>query len=150
MEFRRLLDTPPAGLAFVDLTQTVYNTLIESMAGDKRSVKEWLDRERRGKQDELGYRPASPLERLLIDAVVLSWLRYLELERRYSSVMAGSVTLTVGDFWEKRLTAAQRRYLRAIDALARVRRLALPSIQVNIAAQQVNQLNSGGSAGLSG
>ena len=47
--------------------------------------------------------------------------------------------------WEKRLSANQRRYFRAIETLARVRKLAsrTPEIlQVNIAEQQVNQVTS--------
>jgi hypothetical protein len=75
---------------------------------------------------------------------VLAWLRCVDVERRYSDILGESVTLAVGDFWERRLTMAQRRYLRALETLARVRRLALPAVQVNIGAQQVNQLNTGG------
>ena len=43
--------------------------------------------------------------------------------------------------WEKRLNAAQRRFLRACESLARIRKMKLPPMQINIAQQQVNQVN---------
>jgi len=39
---------------------------------------------------------------------------------------------------QRRITRSQRRYLDAILALAKVRRLALPVVQVNVAEKQVN------------
>jgi hypothetical protein len=53
--------------------------------------------------------------------------------------MAGSLSLEQGTYWEKRLSSVQRRYLRACETLARVRKLAQAApLQVNIGAQQVN------------
>jgi hypothetical protein len=62
------------------------------------------------------------------------------------TLAANSGTLEQGEYWEKRLSAAQRRYLRACETLARVRKLTLGTLalQVNIAAaggQQVNMIN---------
>ena len=39
---------------------------------------------------------------------------------------------------DRKLSAAQRRYLRACETLARVRKLRLPTLQVNIGEKQVN------------
>jgi hypothetical protein len=92
---------------------------------------------------------ASPLERLLIEQVSLCWLHLYTLEIEYTNVMHEPIPLASAEHWERRLSAAQRRYLAACDALARVRRLATPAegsaaaLQVNIAApggQQVNLL----------
>lgn len=85
------------------------------------------------------------LEELLIQQVALCWLKlaYTEWQHKYY-LTTGSTTITQCDFWERRLSAAQRRYLRACETLARVRRLQLPAVQVNIGAQQVNQVNQGG------
>jgi hypothetical protein len=49
--------------------------------------------------------------------------------------MSESIILTLGQYWEKRLSAAQRRYLRACTTLARIRKMRLPAMQVNIAAE---------------
>jgi hypothetical protein len=89
---------------------------------------------------ELGIEQASPLERLLIDQVVIAWLRWQAVEWTYQNNFEQSITLTKGIYLEKRLTAAHRRYLQAIESLARVRRLlARAPVQINIAQQQIVQ-----------
>jgi len=93
-------------------------------------------------RSDLAYASASPLERLLIQQVTLCWLNLNAVEYRHSNVMRQSITLTLGIYWEKRLSAAQRRFTRACESLARVRRLSrrIP-VQVNIAAQGGQQIN---------
>jgi hypothetical protein len=88
---------------------------------------------------ELGHGQASPLEQTLIEHVVTCWLRFQEVSHWYQNHMDKQHTLTSGEYWEKRLTAAQRRYLRAVETLARVRKLTqrMPEIQLNIAKQQI-------------
>jgi len=90
----------------------------------------------------LGHAGASPLEQLLIQQVTLCWLNLNLVEYKHSNIMKQSITLTLGIYWEKRLTAAQRRFTRACESLARVRRLSrrIP-IQVNVAAQGGQQVN---------
>ena len=87
---------------------------------------------------DLGVTDAPPLEKALISHVALCWLRLQLIEQQYSGVQAGNMTLPQGDYWERRLSAAQRRYLRAVETLARVRRLRVPALQVNIGEKQVN------------
>jgi hypothetical protein len=73
---------------------------------------------------ELGYDEASEMEQLLISHAALCWLRLGLTEIRYTSIMNQSITLTLGMYWEKRLTVAQRRFERACETLERVRLLA--------------------------
>ena len=81
------------------------------------------------------------LERLIIRQIAGCWLRLSYVEYVYGRNTAeGNFNMAQGAYWEKRVSAAQRRYLRAIETLARVRRLQLPTVQVNIGAQQVNQI----------
>jgi len=47
-------------------------------------------------------------------------------------------TIVQGDYQQRRMDRAHKRYLSAIKALALVRKLALPVLQVNIARKQVN------------
>ncbi len=56
--------------------------------------------------------------------------------------MKQSITLGLGLYWEKRLMMAQRRFTKACESLARVRRLSrrIP-VQVNIAVQGGQQIN---------
>lgn len=84
-----------------------------------------------------------PLEKLLVKQIVLCWLQLGYIEYQYNSLLTqGNTAINSANFWEQRLSAAQRRYLRALETLARVRRLNLPAVQVNIGAQQVNQVKA--------
>jgi hypothetical protein len=97
-------------------------------------------------QLELGGENPNPIERLLIQQVVISWIRLQIVDYKYTSMMNQSITLTLGRYWENRLNAAQRRHLRAVETLARVRRLLsrIPPFQVNIATQGGQQVNVAG------
>lgn len=77
-------------------------------------------------RDEMGYEQATIIERGLIEHCVLCWLRLYVTELRYEGAMK-DVTLAQGAYWEKKLSANQKRYLRAIETLARVRRLMQPA-----------------------
>lgn len=92
---------------------------------------------------DLGYDEAPLLEKLLIQQAALCWLKLNLVEMSYSGTMAQSITLTLGMYWEKRLTAAQRRFTRACETLARVRKLSrnTPALQFNIATSGGQQVN---------
>jgi hypothetical protein len=99
-------------------------------------------------KDELGYQSAPPLERLLMEQVVLCWLHLHIIQLEYTTVMNEPIPAASAGHWEKRLSAAQRRYLRACETLARIRKLArtTPALQLNIAThggQQVNLFDPG-------
>jgi hypothetical protein len=97
----------------------------------------------RAMKDDLGYPVAPPLERLLIEQVVLCWLHMYLVDLEYSTVTHKPIDHASADHWERRLSAAQRRYLRACESLARIRKLAraTPALQVNIATHGGQQLN---------
>jgi len=84
------------------------------------------------------------LEQLLIQQAALCWLKLNIVELQYSSVMKQSITLTLGMYWEKRLTTAQRRFTQACETLARVRKLSrnTPALQVNMPPRARNRLIS--------
>ncbi|HET8670083.1 MAG TPA: hypothetical protein VFM05_05485 [Candidatus Saccharimonadales bacterium] len=94
-------------------------------------------------RNELGYAGAPILEQLLIQDAALSWLKLSILELQYLHAMKQSITLTHGIYWEKRLSAAQRRFTRACETLARVRKLSrnTPALQFNIATSGGQQVN---------
>ena len=68
---------------------------------------------------------------------MLCWLHLHGVEAIYVQNMS-TFSLMQHDFYQRRLSMAQRRYLSAITALAQVRRLQAPNVQVNIAEQQLN------------
>jgi hypothetical protein len=87
----------------------------------------------------MGYDHSSHLERLLIDHIVLCWLRLYDTELRYEAALKEGMSLTLGTYWERKLSSNQHRYLRAVESLARMRKLMerTPALQVNIAQQQI-------------
>lgn len=107
------------------------------------AVKECWKQRLQGLKKDLGYDGAPMLEQLLIQQAALCWLKLNLVELSYSGTMAQSITLTLGIYWEKRLSAAQRRFTRACETLARVRKLSrnTPSLQFNIAANGGQQVN---------
>ena len=148
--FRKYLDAHPelwrvAG----DLTRAAQDNILDALFGEEwqaiiLSVKKGAEL----KRAELGYSEAPALEQLLIEHLITCWLHLQEIELRYINVTKESITLTLGDYWERRLSAAQRRYLRACETLARVRRLLRPTIQVNLAAEGGQQVNIAGDVGV--
>ena len=95
-------------------------------------------------RDALGEEEATPIECLLIDQVILCWLNLNWVQHTYAGIMAKSITLTIGVYWEKRLSTAQARYMKAIETLAKVRRLSKATpLQVNIGGQQINVAGGG-------
>jgi hypothetical protein len=81
---------------------------------------------------------SSPLERLLVNRIVLDWLHALKCEIQYQRRLNGTLSLEQAAFYDKQAERAQRRFLRAMTTLAHVRKLLSPTVQVNIAEQQVN------------
>jgi hypothetical protein len=92
---------------------------------------------------DLGYAEASTLERLLIQQVTLCWLNLNLAEYRFTNITKQSISFACGLYWEKRLSAAQRRFTRASESLARVRKLSrsTPALQFNIATSGGQQVN---------
>ena len=90
-------------------------------------------------QQDLGYADAPAIERLLIEQIGTCWLNLQVTQLMYAVATTESTTVSSADHWERRLLAAQRRYLKAIETLTQVRRRLKPdAVQLNIGAQQVN------------
>jgi hypothetical protein len=140
---RQLALATPGFLCFQNLaTQSIRTQLIEKISfGVSRAV---MLAEVDTLAKQLGYDTAPPLERLLIDHILTVRLRLIDTENRYNSIVVGnSVTLQQGQYWDALLSSAQARFLRAIETLARVRRLArnTPALQINIAQEGGKQVN---------
>lgn len=119
-----------------DLASLAERSLIKAAAGHDLLVKDAI----RVKLDHmeaefLGPAP-TPLERLLGQRIRACWLQLSYAEGIYAQM--GDLTLTEGEYFQRRMDRVQRRYLAAIKALAQVRRLLGPSVQLNVGLQQVN------------
>jgi hypothetical protein len=74
-------------------------------------------------REKLGYEGASEMEQLLISHASLCWLRLGLAEFYYSKALGSNTTFRALEHYEKALSGAQRRFTRACETLARVRRL---------------------------
>ena len=80
----------------------------------------------------------SGVERLLIDQILTCWVDASTLGSKLSAATDGKSTISLCMYYERRYSAAQTRLVRTIEALARVRKLGLPSVQINVAEKQIN------------
>jgi hypothetical protein len=100
----------------------------------REAMRRDLDRLRR----ELAGPEPTPLERLLVDRIVVCWLNATYAEAAHAQRLRGGVSFKEAEFHQRRSERAQRQLLRAVTTLATVRRLTRPVVQVNVAEQQVN------------
>lgn len=84
----------------------------------------------------------TPLETLLAERITALRFQLTHFERTYECKLnAGGLSMEASDHHTKRIERVSRQYLRAIESLAKVRRLQLPPVlvgQMNIGENQVN------------
>src|SRR5262249_45215681 len=99
-------------------------TFIEAMRSTGLT-KELYKLECKRLKQELATDKDGPLEKLLVGQVVLAWVRLSVVEQEYTCILYGTELPSIerGLYWEKRLSAAQKRFDHAAMSLARVRRL---------------------------
>lgn len=93
-------------------------------------------------RSDMNYDDADFIERGLIDNVCLCWLRLYITEFQYNEYTKNA-SLARAMFWEKALSAAQKRYLRAVETLARIRKLQQPAPNPLTLALVKQQFNAG-------
>jgi hypothetical protein len=140
---RQLAGATPGYLSFADsITQSIRSQLIEKIShGVSRA---YMLAEVDVLKKQLDYDAAPPLDRLLIDHILTVRLRLIHAENAYNTrVVNQPITLKEGEYWDNLLSSAQARFIKAIEALARVRRLArnTPALQINIASEGGKQVN---------
>lgn len=125
-----------------NLPRDAHLAMARAVAGKDLSLPEVMARRAAQIQAELEGAYASPLERLLCERVATCWLAVYLLD---------AATIVTADAqrppWriiaqhQRMRESAQRQYIDACLALARVRRLLRPPMQVNIAQAGAQQLN---------
>jgi hypothetical protein len=88
----------------------------------------------------------SPTETVLADTAATCCFAFRLHEAQYAGSVKSEagMTLAQSEHAQRRIDRAHRRLLSTVKTLATVRRLAIPALQINLARQQVNQLNTGG------
>lgn len=128
---RYLEDHPEVWNSFGDLGNLALETWLNMVAGTdhllRESVRLKVDDLRR---ELLGVAP-SPLEKLIVDRIVVTKLQLDHAEAAFGQArQISSVELKM---FERRLNGAQHRYLRSINALATLRKLTRPLLPMRSA-----------------
>ena len=87
-------------------------------------------------RSELEGEGPTPLERLLVERVVATWLQVQCYETLYAQ-NATKMSLALGEHHQRRIDRAHNRHLLAVRALAQVRKMG-SAVQINIAEKQIN------------
>lgn len=127
---RRLVEALGSPAAFLR------DSVIGNAAGKDLAVREAMARKLAKVRSELEGPDPTPLERLLAERAALCWFIVHRHEDAYMT--AKDLSLAQAEFYQRRIDKAHARFLAAVRTLAQVRKLALPALQVNIGANQVN------------
>jgi hypothetical protein len=100
------------------------------------ATKEFLKHQLDSMRIEVAGDAASPLERLVAERVVATWLEVNLFSGLYAAGMK-SGTLSQDEHRQKRLDRAHQRHLSAVRALAQIRKMG-PAVQINIGKKQIN------------
>ena len=133
---RDLLNHPANVESFGNIAQHAEYSLIRKLVGKDVATREGIRRKMDIMRAELAGSSPIPLERLLVERIVLCWLHVYHLECMYAG--KENMTFDLGNYYQRNIDRAHKRYLSAIKTLAVIRKLALPVLQVNIANKQVN------------
>jgi hypothetical protein len=118
------------------VAQQAQISLLKSTYGDQVFARECEEKNLAALQKTIAGENPTPLESLLARRITLCWFHLYALEALLAQTENASFAR--GTHYAKRLDGAHKRYLSAIKALAEVRKMQLPSVQMNFAEKQVN------------
>lgn len=120
-ELREMIESRDFLRAIGDMHMQVSSHLIGKLAGDKAATVEFICAHLDKRKDDLGYKEANELERMMIDRILMCWLRVVEAENYCTQVSRGGQTFKQCDHAERSLMRANSRFLKACEALSRYR-----------------------------
>jgi len=134
-----LEEMPELARRFGHPAEKVEQVTIEKYVGENLLAKEAISRTLQLMREELAGVNPTPLERLLAERVVATWLQLQFFEHLYFQSLM-NLTNSQDEYHQKRIDRVHKRHLSAIRTLAQVRKLLKPGgvNQINIAEQQVN------------
>jgi hypothetical protein len=119
-------------------TRRTERALLERSSGANVLLREAMSLRLEAMREDIAGPNCSPLERLLAEQIVTLRLQLEQAEVAYASRL-GKLTMSQGEFYERRLDRLYRRYLSVIRALAQTRKLLKLNVtQINLAEKQVN------------
>jgi hypothetical protein len=121
---RKELDEKPELARIIgNINKQVFAGILDQATSKSALLKECAERYINEMKAELGYHSSTFVEKMLIDEIVMRWLRLQVMESDHKNTTYKSHSLTEGIYIDKRLHLAQSRFLRAIETLAKVRRM---------------------------
>jgi len=140
---REVLDEFPDLVSDVgDLTRIAKGGMLDMLSNGNVMVREAEDRHLASMVEEIAGPCPAVIERLLAEQIAVCWLHVRHIEIKYAHLK--SYTLSEAEYYQRCLDRSQKRYLSAIKTLAQIRKLGLPALQVNIAADGGKQVNVAG------
>lgn len=137
---REILDEFPAVVSEIgDLTRIAKGGMLDMLSDKNVMVREAEERYLASMVKEIAGPQPTAIERLLAEQIAVCWLHVRHVEIKYAHLK--SYSLSEGAYYQRCLDRAQKRYLNAIKTLAQIRKLGLPALQVNIAAEGGKQVN---------
>jgi len=125
-DLMRVLDARPALWKHCgDIAREAEALWVDLIAGGDLLVRQSLKRKVADMKAELAGPAAPPLERLLVDRVVATWMQLAQADSAIAQLRGRDLTVAQLDLLQRRQERAQRSYLAAIRTLATVRRLAV-------------------------
>ncbi len=137
-KLREILDAAPSlARSLVDPAGLSERSMVDCYtSGNDLLPKELIPRILEQMRSELAGEDPSPMEQLLVERVVATWLQVQFFETTYAQNMR-KMTMAQGDHHQRRIDRAHNRYLSAVRALAQLRKTG-PAGQINIAEKQIN------------
>lgn len=120
--------------------QWLRNALVTAWANERLDVREAAFLKLAEVRRELEGPNPTPPERLLAERAALCW--WIVHSYEFTNLAPKERTLAQAEYHQRKIDRAHNRFLSALKTLATVRKLALPALQVNIAASQTNILRT--------
>ena len=139
-EIKKILkESPELAWQIMDFAKyTEYHHTKMMVKEEGPGLKEVLKAQLAAMREEIAGDNPSPLERLLAERIVITWLQIQLFEGLYASNMSnGTMTIAQSNYNQKRIDQAYKRHLSTIKTLAQIRKLG-PAVQINIAEKQIN------------
>jgi hypothetical protein len=108
----------------------------ENACGKNVLIKEAMEQELDDLQADLAGPNPTPIEKLLAERASICWFIVHRYEDAYARSSGWSIDQA--DLQHRKIDKAHARFLSALRTLAQVRKLAVPTLQLNIARNQVN------------
>jgi hypothetical protein len=138
-ELRKMLDEhPEIWQAAGRMAQRAVTMIVGEYFSASGLLRESVGREIEELRASLDYEDSPPLERLLIEQLIVCRLNLYALEQNTAVKLTASHTTEAGLYWDRRLAGAHRRFTRACEALAKVRKLSAEAQRAQRTATAVN------------